>query len=196
MSSANHVNDLQGKAKRTLGNRSGQARAREVNWEKVSQNRLLGCLEGCCSLVKAARAARVSRSAHYRWMTDDPTYPPRFHAAMQKAIVAIQDHAVRLAYEGVKRPIMYKGKIARGPDGEQLWETEYDSQLVQFLLKAWAPRVYGDKIQQTIKSEDWSGNLEDLPEELLKQILAKIDAEAAAIKAKQAQESSQQPSAP
>src|SRR5215471_11752142 len=82
---------------------------------------------------------------------------------------------------------MYKGKIARGPCGEQLWETEYDSQMVQFLLKAWAPRVYGDKIQQTIKDADWSGNLEDLPEELLKQILAKIDAEAALLKAKQAQ---------
>jgi hypothetical protein len=120
-------------------------------------------------------------------MRDDPMYQERFREAHKHAVMAMQDHAVRLAFEGVKRPIMYKGKITRGPDGEQLWTTEYDGNLVQFLLKAWAPKVYGDKIHQTLSSNDWSGNLEDLPEELLKQILAKIDAEAAALEAKQAQ---------
>jgi hypothetical protein len=63
-------------------------------------------------------------------------------------------------------------------NGEIVYETEFDSQLAMFLLKAWDRKTYGDKIDTTF-GPNWSGNLEDLPEEFLRQVLQQIEAQAA-----------------
>ena len=128
--------------------------------------------------------------AHYQWLRDDPTYPGRFREAQQVAVRTLEDEAVRRAYEGVRKPVFYKGKQVRDSEGRLVYETEYDSNLLMFLLKAYDRKRFGDKVDTTF-GPNWNGNLEDLPEELLRQILQKIDAEAAALKAKQLESGAQ-----
>jgi hypothetical protein len=122
---------------------------------------------------------------HYEWLRDDPTYSARFKEAMQVGIRMLEDHAVKLAHEGVRRLVTYKGKPVKDPEtGGWLYEYEYDGQMVQFLLKAYDPKRFGDKLKTTFDA-NWSGNLEDLPEEFLRQVLQQIEAQGAALKAKQ-----------
>jgi hypothetical protein len=59
-------------------------------------------------------------------------------------------------------------------------KTEYDPNLLMFLLKAYDCKRFGDKVRTTFDA-NWNGNLEDLPEEFLKQVLQQIEAQAAAI---------------
>lgn len=92
-------------------------------------------------------------------------------------IRTLEDHAVKLAHEGVKRMVTYKGTpvVFRG---QIVYETEFDSQLIMFLLKNYDRKRFGDKIDTTF-GPNWNGNLEDLPEELLKQIAERLEAIAA-----------------
>jgi hypothetical protein len=53
-----------------------------------------------------------------------------------------------------------------------------------FLLKAHDPKRFGDKLRTTFDA-NWNGNLEDLPEEFLRQFLQRLEAQAAAEQARQ-----------
>jgi hypothetical protein len=52
-----------------------------------------------------------------------------------------------------------------------------------FLMKSYDRKRFGDKIDTTV-GPNWSGNLEDLPEEFLRQVLQRIEAQVAAVEAK------------
>jgi hypothetical protein len=122
---------------------------------------------------------------HYEWLKTDPTYPARFKEAMQIGIRMLEDHAVRLAHEGRRRLVTFKGRPVKDPvTGGWLYETEFDSQVLMFLLKAYDRKRFGDKLDTTL-GPNWNGNLEDLPDELLKQIAERINAQVAAEAAKQ-----------
>lgn len=92
--------------------------------------------EACGSILRASRSAQVHRQTHYFWMQEDPTYPPRFKAARQCAAQALEDEAVRRAHEGIRRPLLHKGKQVY-INGEPAFTVEYSDQLLMFLLKAW-----------------------------------------------------------
>jgi len=109
---------------------------------------------------------------HYEWLKTDPTYPARFKEAMQIGIRMLEDHAVKLAHKGTRRLVTYKGRPVKDPVTRGwLYETEFDSQLLMFLLKNYDRKRFGDKIDTTF-GPNWNGRLEDLPDELLKQIEA------------------------
>ena len=167
-----------------VSKRGEPSRARRMRVE-ASQDRLLACFSATCNMLRASRAAKVPKNAHYHWMATDPTYPERFRQAVQKATRTLEDHAVKLAHEGVRRLVTYKGKPVKDPvTGGWLYEVEYDSQLIMFLLKAYDRKRFGDKIDTTF-GPNWNGNLEDLPEEFLKQVLERINAQIAAQQANQ-----------
>jgi hypothetical protein len=121
--------------------------------------------------------------AHYQWLRDDPTYPERFREAQQVAVRTLEGEAVRRAFEGDKKLVTYKGKPVRINE-EYLYEVVRSDNLLMFLLKAYDRKRFGGKIDTTI-GPNWNGNLEDLPEELLKQILARCEALIAAAAAKE-----------
>lgn len=97
----------------------------------------LAAFASCGSVSKAAEAAGINRSLHYDWL-EGPQYRRKFVRAKREAIGVLVDEAVRRAREGNKRVIFYKDE----PIGV---EFEYSDSLMMFLLRAWAPRVYGDK---------------------------------------------------
>ena len=94
-----------------------------------NQARFLAAFSHCNSLIRAARWARISRTAHYNWLNEDPTYPGRFSDAKKRAVNCMYDEAVRRAAEGVRKPVWYKGKICG-------YETEYSDMLLARILEA------------------------------------------------------------
>jgi hypothetical protein len=181
----NRLNDQRGNDPKTVVDTYGQrSRTRDQSGRAQAQRRFPACFAGCCNVLRAARAAKVGRATHYQWMDEDPTYPARFREAQRVAVRALEDEAVRRAHDGERKLVTYKGKPVKDVDGKFLYETVRDSQLLMFLLKAYDRKRFGDKIDTTF-GPNWNGNLEDLPEEFLRQVLAKLDAQAAAIAAKQ-----------
>lgn len=150
----------------------------------AAQRRFLTCFSGTGNVLQSSRAAKIGATQHYRWMAEDPTYPSRFREAQRLAICALEDEAIRRGHEGVKRLVRYKGRPVKLSDGTYLFETEYSDNLLMFLLKSYDRERFGDKTENTF-GPNWNGNLEDLPEEFLRQVLAQIEAQAAALEAKQ-----------
>ena len=137
-----------------------RSRTRDQTGRAEAQRRFLACFSGCCNVLKASRAAKVARAQHYKWLAEDPTYPVRFREAMRVAVRTLEDEAVRRAHEGVKKLVTYKGKPIR-VQGDYLYETEYDSQLLMFLLKAYDRDKFGDRTQIDITKIQ---KFEDIPE--------------------------------
>jgi hypothetical protein len=90
----------------------------------------------CARIDKAAKAAKIDRSLHYRWLKEDADYPAAFRVASDHAAQTLEDEATRRANEGVLEPKFYQGEkcgsIRRYSDG-----------LMQFLLSGLRPEKYG-----------------------------------------------------
>lgn len=108
------------------------------------------------SITRAARAARIERALHYRWLEDDPEYVKAFQAAQIEAATLLEDEAVRRAYEGVKKPLTYQGQFTyrkrHNPKTNKLEEygaplaiIEYSDTLMMFLLRGFSPEKYRDR---------------------------------------------------
>jgi hypothetical protein len=69
----------------------------------------------------------------------DPGYAERFRTSIQVAVGTLESEAVRRAHEGVRKPVFYKGEHVRDSEGRLVYETEYGSNLLMFLLSAYDP---------------------------------------------------------
>jgi hypothetical protein len=113
----------------------------------VHQRRFLECFAACGgSVLRAARWAKLSRNAHYNWLTEDPTYRPRYEAAQQRAAQTLEDEAIRRAREGIRKPIFHKGKVVG-------YVNEYSDSLMQTLLKASNRARFGDKTDLALSGD-------------------------------------------
>jgi hypothetical protein len=136
------------------------------------QSRFLAALSGCGSILRASRLARIDRTTHYVWMREDPTYRERFEEARQQAARGLEDEAVRRAWHGVRKPVLYKGKQVY-IQGEPLFETEYSDALLALLLKANDPERFGDRQRITLDLKDWDGDISKLSPAQVDALLAK-----------------------
>jgi len=105
---------------------------------RTRQERFLRCYEEAGQVLEASRWAKLARSAHYRWLEEDPTYRPRFQAARIKATQRLEDEAVRRARYGARKLVLYKGEPVR-IEGQLLYEHEYSDRLMEKLLEAGDP---------------------------------------------------------
>jgi hypothetical protein len=113
--------------------------------EKVSdQKRFLQTFAITCSVQKASRLAKVCTQTHYDWLRQDPTYSARFRQARIWAAQTLEDEAVRRAIEGVRRPLLYKGKQVY-IQGQAQYRIEYSDRLLMRLLEAFLPKKYGGR---------------------------------------------------
>lgn len=96
----------------------------------------LAAFATCARIDKAAKAAKLNRALHYRWLKEDADYPAAFKAACEQAAQTLEDEATRRANEGTLEPKFYQGvkcgSIRRYSDG-----------LMQFLLSGLRPEKYG-----------------------------------------------------
>jgi hypothetical protein len=93
---------------------------------------------------KAARVAGVSRMLHYRKLKSDAAYRVAFDACGEQAGQELEDAAVSRAVEGVKRPVLYRGKVVR-LGRRILYRVEYSDMLLVCLLRRFRPALYGNQ---------------------------------------------------
>jgi hypothetical protein len=108
-----------------------------------NQRRFLACYGACCSVLKAARWAKINRFTHYTWLKESEAYREAFKEAVPIAAQVLEDEAVRRAHDGLRKAVWHKGKVVG-------YETEYSDSLMICLLKGNLPEKYRDK---------WTGEL-------------------------------------
>jgi hypothetical protein len=133
----------------------------------LHQNQFLEAFAVSCSVQKAARWAGVHRQTHYDWMREDATYPTRFAQARERAAQSLEDEAVRRAMEGIRRPVLYRGKQVY-IQGEPAYQIEYSDQLLIRLLEANNPERFGRRHES---AEVWETDPEKLTEKQLDVLL-------------------------
>ena len=115
----------------------------------TKQKAFLAAYSQCGMVYMAARAAKVSKTAHYEWLKSDPEYANAFELAKEQAATALEDEAIRRARFGVRRPVLYKGKPVF-VDGQPVYEIEYSDTLMQLLLKGAMPDKYRERLSAEI----------------------------------------------
>ena len=80
-------------------------------------------------ITKACKACAVSRDVIYRLRKSDEQFGKDFEAALDKGIDLLEAECKRRAFEGVPKPVFYKGK-------ECGIIQEYSDTLAIFLMKA------------------------------------------------------------
>ena len=151
------------------------------------------------SITKAAKAARVDRGLHYRWLKDDDAYVIAFAEAEEQAAQTLEDEAVRRAHEGVSEPLVYQRQFSYKQrakkdgagndlliDGKKQYESygapicvnKKSDTLMMFLLKGFRPDRYRDRVSAELSGPDGGPiptadeTLANLSEEELEALLA------------------------
>ena len=106
------------------------------------QKAFLAVYAACGCITYAARKAKCSRFAHYKWM-QDAAYAEAFAEARAEACDVLESEARRRAVEGVRKPVYYQGDVVGTV-------REYSDTLLIFLLKGAMPEKYRDNV----KTED------------------------------------------
>ena len=91
---------------------------------------------------------KIDRQRHHDWLKTDQNYRSAWQAIQDQVAQALEDEAVRRAYEGVKRPMFYRGKpvkSGKGRGARAVMEVEYSDQLLILLLKRFRPAQYRER---------------------------------------------------
>ena len=107
------------------------------------------------SVSKAARAAKMDRQLHYRWLAGVVGYAEEFDLVRQMALDELEGEAFQRSVYGIAKPVMYKGQLCykdvidprtgqRTPTKELLTVQKYSDKLLIALLKRFKPEHYRD----------------------------------------------------
>jgi len=91
--------------------------------------------------------AGIDRGTHYDWLKADPGYKAAFEAVQDQEAQALEDEAVRRAYEGVERPVYQMGRQVGTI-------REYSDALLIFLLKGLRPAKYRERYDVVVAAGD------------------------------------------
>jgi hypothetical protein len=110
----------------------------------------------------ACEAAKVGRSSHYRWLSQDPAYRDAFAVAKEEAADLLEAEAFRRAVHGWDEPVgWYKGKAGGVVK-------RYSDALLIVLLKALRPNRYKERVEMRGALANLDLNL--LPDEAIDRI--------------------------
>jgi len=98
------------------------------------------------SITKACEIAAIGRTTAYEWRAADEAFAALWDEALEAGIDRLEDEARRRAVEGVEKPVVAMGKIARNDDGTVLMIREYSDTLLALMLKAKKPKEYRDRL--------------------------------------------------
>ncbi len=122
---------------------------------RPKQRAFLAAYAECGCIRYAARMAKCSRSAHYKWM-QDAAYAEAFAEAREEACDVLESEARRRAVTGVPKPVYYKGKICGTV-------REYSDTLLIFLMKGAMPEKYRDNYRaERTTPNDLAERMEEL----------------------------------
>ena len=112
---------------------------------RSEQERMMSFLEAYAqtfSVVRAAEAAEVAPSSHYRWYHKLPGYRKAFEKRKQLGGQWLETECLTRAGEGWLEPIYYQG-------AECGQVRRFDSGLAQFLLRGLLPERYAARTEVT-----------------------------------------------
>jgi hypothetical protein len=89
---------------------------------------------------------------------------------VERATCLLEDEAVRRAHEGLRKPVLYRGRVVR-INGEIVYEHTYSDTLLIRLLKALAPDKYKRQVENPM---DWDGDLTKLPADQLEKVTERM----------------------
>jgi hypothetical protein len=115
----------------------------------------LAAFAECGRVKQAAKAANISREAHYDWKAQDSDYATAFSVAQKLAGDSLEDEAVRRAKLGVIEPVLYRGSVVQVKTGKvdaegkpiyrPLFKRKYSDRLLTMLLQGAKPEKYNTK---------------------------------------------------
>ena len=108
--------------------------------ERLKKQAFLEAYAKIGNVTYAAKASRVHRTLHYRWLKEDLEYPALFAQAAETAIEVMEGEALRRAVTGIDKPIYFQGKKIDTIK-------EYSDVLLIFLLKGARPERYRDRVE-------------------------------------------------
>ncbi len=92
--------------------------------------------------LRAAKASRVHRRSHYRWMEEDPAYRAAFEEAKADAADSLESEAIRRARDGWYEPVYQNGRKVGVVK-------KFSDTLLIFTLKGLLPEKYKDRHEHT-----------------------------------------------
>jgi hypothetical protein len=99
------------------------------------QRAFLKAFEDSGCIRRAAKAAGITREAHYKWLRDD-AYEAAFKESQRAAGDYLESEAVQRATKGWLEPILYQGQVCAHV-------RRYSDGLLMMLLRAAMPEKYG-----------------------------------------------------
>ncbi|MBB2918320.1 terminase [Cupriavidus alkaliphilus] len=117
-----------------------------ANREKFTPERrakFLQNLAETANVSAAARAVRMARQYLYELRDADADFAKAWDAAVVLGTEALEDEAVRRAYDGTLKPVFYKGEKCGSI-------REYSDTLLIFLLKARNWEKFGDRVRNEL----------------------------------------------
>jgi hypothetical protein len=100
-------------------------------------------LSKCANVSNACTVAGISRTTAYDRRRDDPEFRVLWEEAEERGWFALEQMAKQRAFDGVKKPVFYKGRRV----SEII---EYSDALTVFLMKGRMRKVFGDKQEVTV----------------------------------------------
>lgn len=116
---------------------------KETRSVKKRQDDFLAAFVEFVSVTRACKKAKIPRQTVYDWKKNSPEFKKRYDEATNLALQALEDEAVRRAYEGVNKPV-FQGGAKVGTI------KEYSDTLMIVLLKARAPEKYRERSNITV----------------------------------------------
>jgi hypothetical protein len=111
------------------------------------------------SIIRAAKAAGVSRNSHYHWIKADPVYQEAFADARHEIIETLEAECDRRGRDGYEEPVFYQG--------EQCGTIrKFSDTLLIFRLKALCPAAYRDNQPDKLSHKDVDAIIRGFVQEL------------------------------
>jgi len=90
------------------------------------------------SVTVAANRAQLRRTTLYQRRQEDDAFAERWARALDLGVERLQDNAMNRALNGTPKPVWRNGQQVGSVQ-------QFDNRLLQFLLKAHRPDLYGDR---------------------------------------------------
>ena len=100
---------------------------------------LLEAMAETASVTKACQLSGVPRRTAYKWRDAEDGFAAAWDEALDRGADALEDEAVRRAFDGVDRPVFQGGE-------EVGTIREYSDSMLMFLLRGRRPERYKDRV--------------------------------------------------
>jgi len=94
------------------------------------------------NVTKVCEAIGISRFPIYDRYRNNKTFRKKFDLAKEMSIARLEDEAWRRAFEGITKPVFYKGEQLKNADGTPYFERTYSDTLLMHRLNAEKPDKY------------------------------------------------------